>query len=714
MRIQNRNFGGYKHIVPVIWFLGILVVLQGTFGVQILSKSKLEKCQRNSDSDKLNCTKKIVLNLAVPSGSSGGEASIVAEIVEVEENSTQKMQTLRIPPVLTVNKSAAYALYELTYIRDVSYKPEEYYVKTRKCEPDASAKVVKICERLRDENGHIMEHTEPICCPCGPQRRMPSSCGNVFDKWMKGKPNTAHCVRFPGDWFHVFSIGQRSLGFSVKIQVKTGSKISEVIVGPENRTVTSNDNFLRVNLIGDFVGYTNIPSFEDFYLVIPRQGGPGQPQSLGVNFSMWMLLERLRFTLDGMECNKIGVGYEAFNEQPNFCSSPFWTCLHNQLWNFWEADQNRIRRKQVPLYGVQGRFERINQHPNAGTHSFSIGVTEVLNSNLLIELSADDVEYVYQRSPGKILSINIPTFEALSQVGVATIKTKNTGEVEASYGLTFDCTRDVTLMEEQFFIMKPKEEIIRSFKLYPATDQAANYVCAAILKDSDYNEVDRAECQFATTSTILDNGTQGTPFHPPKGISGFFETIASIWNDVWKGLADFITGKTCRRKCYGFFDFKCHIQYVCMSWIVMFGLFLAIFPTVIVLLWLLHQKGLFDPIYDWWEDHCWTDGESIQHTRRRETHIHHHHHIHGDKRNQKHGMRQHHHKSGDHHKRKGIHIDHRHNHSEREADYNYDLHHVHKVKHKQGHARNTRVPQHLIDNVAQHKQKKERVTDRGH
>lgn len=33
-------------------------------------------------------------------------------------------------------------------------------------------------------------------------------------------------------------------------------------------------------------------------------------------------------------------------------------------------------------------------------------------------------------------------------------------------------------LQEQFFIMKPKEEIIRSFKLYAATDQAANYVCA--------------------------------------------------------------------------------------------------------------------------------------------------------------------------------------------------------------------------------------------
>lgn len=52
---------------------------------------------------------------------------------------------------------------------------------------------------------------------------------------------------------------------------------------------------------------------------------------------MWMLLERVRFTLDGIECNKIGVSYEAFSQQPSFCSSPFWSCLHNQLWNFREV-----------------------------------------------------------------------------------------------------------------------------------------------------------------------------------------------------------------------------------------------------------------------------------------------------------------------------------------------------------------------------------------
>lgn len=48
---------------------------------------------------------------------SGGEASLVAELVEAEENTSRKMQTFRNPPVITVNKSAAYALYEITYIR---------------------------------------------------------------------------------------------------------------------------------------------------------------------------------------------------------------------------------------------------------------------------------------------------------------------------------------------------------------------------------------------------------------------------------------------------------------------------------------------------------------------------------------------------------------------------------------------------------------------
>ncbi|XP_062193285.1 protein HAPLESS 2-B-like isoform X4 [Phragmites australis] len=644
-------------VIPVL-----LALLAAGGGVEILSKSRLERCVRDSGAGgRLSCDRKIVLNMAVPSGSSGGEASLVAQVTEVEENNTQAMQTIRDPPVITINKTATYALYALTYIRDVAYKPEEQFVKTRKCEPDAGAEIVKSCERLWDANGHIMEHTEPVCCPCGPQHRVPSSCGNFFDKMVKGKANTAHCLRFPGDWFHVFGIGARSLGFSIRVQVKKGSSVSEVVVGPENRTVVSGDNFLRVNLVGDFVGYTSIPSFEDFYLVTPRKGaGSGQPQILGDEYSKWMLLERVRFTLEGLECNKIGVGYEAYQNQPNFCSSPFWSCLYNQLWNFWEADKNRINRNQQPQYVVEGRFQRINQHPSAGVHTFSVGVTEVLNTNLLIELSADDIEYVYQRSPGKIISINIPTFEALSQVGTAKVTTKNIGKLEASYSLTFDCLSGISYVEEQFFIMKPDEVIIRSFYLRPSTNQAEKYRCAAILKASDFNEVDRAECQFSTTATVLDNGTQigSSNDHKKGGIRGFFEAIKAFWCTLWDYVIDFFTGRSCRTKCSSFFDFSCHIRYICIGWTVMFGLLLAIVPAVAVLLWLLHQKGLFDPLYDWWEDLLGLESHDRVHPRHKRGRYSHSH-RHGDhlRRHRAHQR----HKSGpDHHHHHHHHVLHRH------------------------------------------------------
>ncbi|CAN8247321.1 unnamed protein product [Cochlearia groenlandica] len=660
-------------------------------GTQILSKSKLEKCEKTTDAGNLNCSTKIVLNLAVPSESSGGEASIVAKIVEVEDNSSNNMQTVRNPPVITVNKSAVYALYDLTYIRDVPFKPEEYYVKTRKCEPEAGANIVKICERLRDDKGNVLVQTQPICCPCGPKRRISSSCGDIFDKTIKGKANTAHCLRFPGEWFHVFAIGQRSIGFSVHVELKTGTRVSEVIISPENKTATANDNFLRVELIGDYASYIDMPSFEDSYLVIPREAGvaAGKPVNLGGNYSMWMLLEKVRFTLDGLECDKIGVGYEAFNNQPNFCGSAYKSCLSHQLWNYHDEDMYLISQHQVPQHGLEGRFERINQHPNAGNLSFSLGITETINSNLLIELSADDIEYVFQRSPGEIVNISIPTFEALAHFGVATITSKNTGEVEASYSLAIDCSKGITFAEEQYFITKPKEVTTRSFKLFPTNDQAANYTCTAILKDATFSEADRVECQFSTTTTVLNNGTQVTsPFQIPEyGPEGFFDRIKLMWKKFVKGLGDFITGDTCRLKCSGFFDFGCHIQHLCLGWLVMFCLFLAIFPATYVLLWLLHRKGFFDRFYDWYDDHFDPHHHPLspirENSHRRRHHPRHYevrHGVHSHKK--QHQQRQRHkhphHKQDEDVMQEMLERDHNENH------HNHQLHPVHKdMKHKQ-------------------------------
>lgn len=52
------------------FFLLYSIGLKSALTIEILSKSRLEKCEKGSDSHQnLNCTRKIVLNLAVPSGS---------------------------------------------------------------------------------------------------------------------------------------------------------------------------------------------------------------------------------------------------------------------------------------------------------------------------------------------------------------------------------------------------------------------------------------------------------------------------------------------------------------------------------------------------------------------------------------------------------------------------------------------------------------------
>lgn len=108
--------------------------------------------------------------------------------------------------------------------------------------------------------------------------------------------------------------------------------------------------------------------------------------------------------------------------------------------------------------------------------------------------------------------------------------------------------------------------------------------------------------------------------------------------------------------------------------------------TAIVLLWLLHQKGLFDPIYDWWEDHIWTSeerrGDIWKHARDADLSL-----IHM-KKSHRHEKRHHKH---DAQRRRNSVSWHRHNSRITESDYHYYLHHVHKDKHKHGRVKNSGI-----------------------
>lgn len=125
---------------------------------------------------------------------------------------------------------------------------------------------------------------------------------------------------------------------------------------------------------------------------------------------------------------------------------------------------------------------------------------------------------------------------------------------------------------------------------------------------------------------------------------------------------------------------------------------------MLVLLWLLHQKGLFDPLYDWWEDHFGDDNPSI---RKRNDFDHHNIHV------KKHHEQPRHHKHGAHHNRRSNYNERRHNHSGRDTDYNYYVDHVHKEKHKHRRSKRLGSLQQVDDNIGHHRRRKERETMKG-
>jgi len=52
----------------------------------------------------------------------------------------------------------------------------------------------------------------------------------------------------------------------------------------------------------------------------------------------WMILRDNFFTLDGNECNKIGISYSGFRNQPGQkCNEPQNTCLASQIKDYWDV-----------------------------------------------------------------------------------------------------------------------------------------------------------------------------------------------------------------------------------------------------------------------------------------------------------------------------------------------------------------------------------------
>ena len=61
-------------------------------------------------------------------------------------------------------------------------------------------------------------------------------------------------------------------------------------------------------------------------------------------------VDKTKFTLDGNECDKIGVGFFAFNSQSEKCNVEAGSCLNNQIYHLYESDIQKMQQGKNPEY----------------------------------------------------------------------------------------------------------------------------------------------------------------------------------------------------------------------------------------------------------------------------------------------------------------------------------------------------------------------------
>ena len=90
--------------------------------------------------------------------------------------------------------------------------------------------------------------------------------------------------------------------------------VSQVLLTPAKPKGLSADKRVSAQLVGDLMPYRAFPVLTSQRLLMPSLSGASTLRP-----AEWMLIDPSMLTLDGSECNKIGVGFSAFKCAP--CSN---------------------------------------------------------------------------------------------------------------------------------------------------------------------------------------------------------------------------------------------------------------------------------------------------------------------------------------------------------------------------------------------------------
>jgi hypothetical protein len=181
--------------------------------------------------------------------------------------------------------------------------------------------------------------------------------------------------------------------------------------------------------------------------------------------------------------------------------------IKQQLSDLYASDVARKLQGKTPLYLLEsvGLAAGVS---NGGFVLFKV-ITSPAKTLITLTISADNLQYIVNNSPGKINSAYVDPFEAFSRSGYLHAMITNTGRITSSYSLSVtECSPNIQPMIAQQASLAPFQSTWLLFNVRSNVDLATNNVCTVSLYDSLGAVVDSLVIQFNTTDTKKDSGTQ--------------------------------------------------------------------------------------------------------------------------------------------------------------------------------------------------------------
>ena len=539
--------------LKLFYFYLLILIFINSFSpsksISLLSSSTIEKCIKRDPSQNITCSSKLLLSLTIQNAELQGSDYIETTLSQITDKDGN-VQKFSSPIKITFSKTPVKVIYPATYFQDFNFFPKEKVIKTSSTHcKDSSTESNPTCGWAYS-NGQKIKYSQGFCCSCSLLTFSKSAKRGINCDGFLDMSASAHCMVFDELWYSAYKIDKYKIEYKIEINIidnKDNKIISSLELSPQNIINTDESKNILVKLIGDFLPTDLFPrDLSDKFLLIPSR--PEKNINVQLGIERWMLVDKIRFSLDGSECDKIGVGFFAFQSQSEKCNIETGSCLNNQIYHLFSSDVERIRQGKNPEYLMKydKNYKYSFYYDDVYSRSFSYYLKGNINTLITLEINTDLLKFVTNVSSGKIIHIFANDFMAMSEDGYLEVGIINTGYFIAQFIIMYDCNDNIISLSSDEISLNPDETKYFNKSIYTNSKIGKENKCIVILKNSIGEKIDMRLISFNTTNEIEFNNQNISDINGNKGtFSGKKE--------------DFI----CEDICTKVLDFKCYINNSC-------------------------------------------------------------------------------------------------------------------------------------------------------